>query len=80
MEENPLKITLTAPSIYEYDGLTLLPGENEVDETAARKMLSNPTVKHAVDAGILVFEEEPKSLARKERSVVRHSVKETDES
>jgi len=48
-----MKIKLNAPSVYQCEGVRLVPGANEVDDSAAEKLLKNPLVQADIKAGRL---------------------------
>jgi hypothetical protein len=51
-----MKINLNIPTVYECEGIRLVPGTNEVDPKAAEKFLANPRVKADIDVGKLEVE------------------------
>ena len=48
-----MKIKLNAPTVYQCEGVRLVPGANEVDDSAAEKLLKNPLVQADIKAGRL---------------------------
>ena len=48
-------ITLTRPAPYQCEGVTLLPGENEVSEQDIARLTRNKIVRRDIDAGILII-------------------------
>jgi len=47
------KITLTRPAPYPFNGKTLIPGENTVNDDYIAVMMANPVVMADINAGIL---------------------------
>ena len=48
-------ITLTRPAPYQCEGVTLLPGKNEVSEQGIARLTRNKIVRRDIDAGILII-------------------------
>ena len=48
-------ITLTRPAPYQCEGVTLLPGKNEVSEQDIARLTRNKIVRRDIDAGILII-------------------------
>ena len=46
-------ITLTRPAPYQCEGVTLLPGDNQVTDADLAKLMRNPMVAKDINAGIL---------------------------
>ena len=47
------KITNNLPTVYETEGVRLLPGENTVDDDKAKKLEANKHVRAAMERGDL---------------------------
>jgi hypothetical protein len=48
------KVTLTIPSVYETEGVRLLPGVNAVTEDQLARLTKNKHVMHDINAGVLI--------------------------
>ncbi|MBT8412479.1 MAG: hypothetical protein KJP02_11880 [Octadecabacter sp.] len=59
-----MQIKLNKPSVYQCEGVRLLPGMNEVDDAAAEKLLANPIVRMDLEAGTIETVEAPKKRGR----------------
>ena len=46
-------ITLTRPAPYQCEGVTLLPGDNQVTDADLAKLMRNPMVARDINVGIL---------------------------
>ena len=46
-------IKLNRPSVYQCEGLRLVPGENEVDNDQSKKFMANKLVKKDFTSGVL---------------------------
>jgi hypothetical protein len=51
-----MQINLNIPTVYECEGIRLLPGSNEVDEGKAKAFLANKLVQADIDSGKLEVE------------------------
>lgn len=51
-----MKINLNAPTVYECEGIRLMPGTNDIDEGKAEAFLSNKLVLADIDSGKLEVE------------------------
>jgi hypothetical protein len=57
-----MKITLTKPTVYECEGVVLMPGDNEVPLNKAKKLLENKIVQRDVELGTIVLYRDDKPL------------------
>lgn len=59
-----MQIKLNKPTVYQCEGVTLMPGVNEVPDAKAEKLMANPIVRLDVEAGHLETIEAPKRRGR----------------
>lgn len=71
-------IELTVPSVYESEGVRLLPGKNEVDDKKAQKLLANKIVKLDIEAGKIVVEKAKPVRKPKSETVEAETVETTE--
>lgn len=57
---NTVKVTLHGDSIYSAEGVTLFPGDNQVEQRQLDKFLKNKIVRARMDAGKFTVEGEAK--------------------
>lgn len=48
-------ITLTRPAPYQCEGVTLMPGKNQVPDDSVARLTRNKIVRRDIDAGILII-------------------------
>lgn len=51
-----MQIKLNKATVYQCEGVKLVPGVNEVPEDAAKKLLANKLVKADIESGVLEVE------------------------
>lgn len=61
-----MKITLNRPSVYPFNGVMLMPGENAVSDKDAKMLLSQKGVQRDIERGILTVEKPKAGRPRKE--------------
>lgn len=70
-----VKVTVHRASIYPFNGLTLMPGENNVSDADAKMLKGQKGVMRDVERGLLSFDEQTKT-PRKSR--VENTVTESE--
>ena len=62
-----MQIELTIPTVYECEGVRLIPGMNEVaDNDALAKFKANKLVKADIEAGVIVMPKPAKAETKSE--------------
>jgi len=69
-------IKLNVPSVYQCEGVTLVAGENEVDDKKAKKFMANKLVKADFDNGTM--EEVRPKQGRKPKAESTESTEQAD--